>query len=152
MSRERPTKLPEHRHFEAASKLIQKHDELALRRHEERERLKNFSGPGFFGGLMNLMTTGAKAAPQFIRRGYEADILDELRDFFTRRPRPWRPATRAPKINRKTLPRVVGRRVMLCRQAENRALGLKRWRYVTDAREAKAAQFVAGRTMGGSHA
>jgi hypothetical protein len=77
-----------------------------------------FSGPSFMGGLMAAFSKGAaKVAPRFVRRGYEAGIVDELREFFARRPRPWRPAANAPKPNRKTLQRSLGRRAMHRRQA-----------------------------------
>ena len=58
---------------------------------EARERRAAASGPGIFGGTI------ARHTPQFIRRGYEAGIVDELKEFYARRPRPWRPASRAPK-------------------------------------------------------
>lgn len=68
------------------------HEEREKRRREELEGLKKFSGPGFMGNLMANFSRGKVRAPQFIRRGYEANIVDELRDFFAARP--WRPASR----------------------------------------------------------
>lgn len=83
MSRERPT---------AAPKIVYGGERLkgkAERQARELEQLKQFSGPRFMGGLMASFTRGkAKAMPQFIRRGYEAGIVDQVNDFY--RARPWR--------------------------------------------------------------
>lgn len=117
MSRERPAELPRTAVDEHREKFFQRREQS---RRDELGRLKSFSGPGFMGGLMARLTYGrAKRMPQFLRRGYEAGIVDELNDFYARRPRPWRPAANAPKPNRKTL-RSIGRRVMFKRQMRNR--------------------------------
>ena len=107
MSRERPPELPralpDQRHAHQVDR--------EQRRREELERLKDFSGPGFMGALAARLTYGrAKRAPQFVRRGYEAGILEELRDFYARRPRPWRPARFAPKQPMKERLRLQRRR------------------------------------------
>lgn len=120
MSRERP--MPAPRVLPDAKRGV-KHESARQRRaREEVERLKQFSGPGFMGGLMATFGAGPLSkGPVFIRRGYEAGIVDELNDFYARRPRPWRPAANAPKPNRKTLPRRLGLKAMQRRQDRNAA-------------------------------
>ncbi len=59
------------------------------------EQIKRFSGPAFMGGMMAAFSRGKeKVLPQFIRRGYESNIVEELRDFFTFKP--WRPKNLRP--------------------------------------------------------
>lgn len=92
MSRERPTAPP--RAIPDQDRGM-KHpiQERKDRQRAQAERLKAFSGAGFMGYLFATFSKGPaekKAGPQFIRRGYEASIVDELNDFFTWRG--WRPA------------------------------------------------------------
>lgn len=61
------------------------------------ERLKNMQGPGLLAGFFNPLGRAKMRAPRFIRPSYEANIVDELNAFYARRPRPWRPANRAPR-------------------------------------------------------
>lgn len=86
---------------------------------EEIERLKKVQGAGFFGAIAASFGPD-RPSVQFIRRGYEAGIVDELNEFYARHPRPWRPAANASKPNRKTLPRGLGLKAMRRRQVENR--------------------------------
>lgn len=72
------------------------------RQRAQAERLKSFSGAGFMGYLFATFSKGPaekRAGPQFIRRGYEASIIEELREFFIGRG--WRPARCRPKITHK---------------------------------------------------
>lgn len=59
----------------------------------ELEHLKSFSGAAFMGWWFSKPFDGGKKRfePKFIRRGYEASIVDNLNDFYAARPRPWRP-------------------------------------------------------------
>lgn len=95
MSRERPppapSRPPNQAEIKQASAKLDAHAAREGRRRAEAEQLKQFSGPGFIGYLGATFSRGRlQRAPQFIRRGYEASIVDELRAFFIQRP--WRPA------------------------------------------------------------
>lgn len=95
MSRQRPAEQPQtlpdqqrgkNRHIEARK----------ARQARELEALKRFSGAMFFGGLFEKFSTGVRTiGPKFVRRGYEADIVENLNGFYAQRPRPWRPASRS---------------------------------------------------------
>lgn len=91
MSRERPTKLPRVLPGNAA-RAVKNESANQRAAREELERLKNTRGPAFLAGFFNPMMRASMPRPNFIRAGYEAGILDDLRDFFTFRP--WRPRTR----------------------------------------------------------
>lgn len=118
MNRDRPNELPR----ALPDVRRRQHKEREERRREELKRLKAFSGPGFMGYLGATFSRGKLSrGPQFIRPGYESGIVDDLREFYERRPRPWRPACMAPKVNRKTLPRTIGRRAMHRRHEANAA-------------------------------
>lgn len=85
MSRDRPTELPR----AVPDKVMSRHELRETRRRAELDQLKSFSGPAFMGYLAQVFTRGnLKRAPAFIRRGYEADIVERLGEFF--RDRPWR--------------------------------------------------------------
>lgn len=91
MSRDRPTEAPEIvRGGERRAKILKPQE---VERRSQIERLKR-AGPALLAPLFDPFNRGAKA-PQFIRRGYEANIPDELRAFYEARPRPWRPASRS---------------------------------------------------------
>jgi hypothetical protein len=88
MSRDRPTELP--RVLPDAELRVKRETPRQREAREDLERLKATKGPGFFGALV------ARFGPdrpnvRFIRAGYEAGIVDDLKDFYARRPRPWRP-------------------------------------------------------------
>ena len=117
MSRERPSEPP--RSFADPRG---KYETTRQRRaREDLERLKNTQGPGFFGTVAAVLGPSLPNV-RFTRLSYESGIIDDLNAFYAARPRPWRPASRAPKVNRKTLPRSIGRREMHRRQASNRLL------------------------------
>lgn len=126
MSRDRPTEpprvVPDVADFKRAAAKLNAIEERKLRQLSDAEKLKTFSGASFMGWLGATFSRGAlKRAPQFIRRGYESGIVDELNAFYARRPRPWRPARCAPKPNRKTLPRRLGLKAMIRRQEPHNA-------------------------------
>ncbi len=134
MSRERPIPAPRAVPDEkrGLSHSITARKERAV---AEAARLKSFSGPGFIGYLGATFSRGRlERAPQFIRRGHEANIVDELNDFYAARPRPWRPASRS------SCRPTHKERLKMQRQAKE-----LRWHYVTKVSD--AAQFVAGDTM-----
>lgn len=90
MSRERPTEPL--RAVPDAERGLVKHETPRQRRaREEIERLKATHGSAFMSLLFNPFGRPKAVGPQFIRRGYEASILDELNEFYAKRPRPWRP-------------------------------------------------------------
>lgn len=118
MGRERPTEPPR---VVPDAQLGRRETPNQRRAREELERLKNTQGPGFFGALAAGFGADLPRV-QFVRRGYESGIVDELNDFYARRPRPWRPRANAPKPNRKTMQRSIGRREMHRRQTSNRMI------------------------------
>lgn len=89
MARERPTEPPRVvPDTERGLSRIQRREA----EHANLERLKRDSGAGVFGALAASVTRRKRPpAPKFIRRGYEAGILDTLNAFYAQRPRPWRP-------------------------------------------------------------
>lgn len=91
MSREGPTEPP--RAIPDTHRVGLKHESAAQRTaREDLERLKATRGPAFLAGFFNPHNRASMAAPKFIRAGYEASILDDLREFFAARP--WRPKVR----------------------------------------------------------
>lgn len=117
MSRDRPTEPP--RVMPDAQRGVRNETPKQQRQREEIERLKGQQGSAFLASFFNPFNRPTMRAPQFIRRGYESGILDDLNAFYARRPRPWRPARCAPKPNRKTLPRRLGLKAMIRRQVIN---------------------------------
>lgn len=100
MSRERPTAPPRAVPDQQRGVKNEAIEDRKKRQREAAERLKGFSGAGFMGYLAATFSKGPlKRAPQMIRRGYEASIVDELRDFFTWRG--WRPKRCRPAITHK---------------------------------------------------
>lgn len=93
MSRERPTAPPKAIPDADRGVKITARQE---RQRAELERLKAVHGPGLLAGFFNPMMRRGMKAPSFIRRGYEANIVDELRDFFTFRS--WRPKNCRPAL------------------------------------------------------
>lgn len=131
MSRERPGTVPSALPDAARGRKPETPNQLRAR--TEIARLKALQGPGLMGALGAFFAThggGGLTLPdfRFIRRGYEANIIEDLQLFYARRPRPWRPANRAPKPNRKTVPRGMGRRAIYCLQELNRFQA----RYISD--------------------
>lgn len=93
MSRDRPAVLPR----AVADPVMGRERDRGLK-HAELAHLKRFSGAAFMGWLTAPFGVEAKdrarLAPKFIRKGYEASIIDNLNDFYAARPRPWRPRGR----------------------------------------------------------
>jgi hypothetical protein len=96
MSRERPIPapraVPDGEDFKRADAALNAADARQRRAREQLEALKRVQGPGLLAAFFNPFNRPNMPAPKFIRRGYEANIVDELRDFFTWRP--WRPKNR----------------------------------------------------------
>jgi len=93
---------PNQREIAAArAKLEQNERRQAHRAAEEQNiaRMKAASGAGFFGALAAALWPD-RPNVRFVRRSYEAGIIDELRDFYTR-PRPWRQKHCRPGATRK---------------------------------------------------
>lgn len=91
MSRERPSEPPR-AVPDAQRGRVKQLKPHQVREHAELERLKAMHGSGFFGSVAGFFQDSAPRV-SFIRRGYEASIRDNLKDFYAARPRPWRPAT-----------------------------------------------------------
>lgn len=89
MSRERPPPAPRVDPSAPASQTdYNPYSERQRRQAAERERARAISGPGAFGALDALLTTRRRSPPQFVRRGYEASIVENLNDQM--RGRGWR--------------------------------------------------------------
>lgn len=91
MARERPIEPPRALPDAARGKRLKPHQE---RECEEIRRLGAMHGPGFFGQLSGHFQAVIPKV-RFVRMGYAAGIVDDLNDFYARRPRPWRPANRS---------------------------------------------------------
>lgn len=91
MSRERPPEPPRVVPDVASSKPLSRRQYQAI---NELEKLKRMQGPGFFGAISRVLGP-AKPRPLFVRASYESNIVDNLRAFYSARPRPWRPANRS---------------------------------------------------------
>lgn len=126
MSRERPIEPP--RVVPDTQRGIKHETPSQIHAREELERLKNLQGPGIFGAFASFFQDHMPRV-RFIRRGYEANIVDELRDFYARRPRPWRQKHRQAGATHKE-------RLKAKRRAK------PRWRYVTSAKAAKRADWA----------
>jgi hypothetical protein len=113
MSRQRPNRAAKAQPSKPERQRYETHRQRRAR--EDLERLKAGSGAGLLGQIAGRLQDKLPNVA-FIRRGYEDDIVWNLQEFYARRPRPWRPASCAPKINRKTLPRRLGRKAMQRRQ------------------------------------
>jgi hypothetical protein len=89
MSRERPVEPP--RVIPDAQRGVRLERSGKGLSKRELAHLASFSGAAFMGWLSAPFHGGkVPRAPTFIRRGYEASILDNLQDFYAQRPRPWR--------------------------------------------------------------
>lgn len=94
MGRDRPTEPPRAVPDAQRGKRVKDLTPRQLREREEIKRLGRMHGPGFFGAVARVLGPDMPNV-RFVRMGYAAGIVDELNDFYARRPRPWRPANRS---------------------------------------------------------
>ena len=122
MSRERPIAMPPTVPDDQRGKVVMVGGGGMGMSRAELEALTRVKGPALLVPFFNPFNRPSFRAPRFIRSGYEASIVDDLRDFYARRPRPWRPAANAPKVNSKTMRRSISRRENHHRQLFNAVL------------------------------